>query len=84
MPRLDTKAAYRIFSNSHVDEKQILHGHFQSTKDRFSKSNDPILISHDTTTFSYQREKPELIGITHLLRNGNIYSKSKAHTQCGI
>lgn len=80
----NTKAAYRFFSNSHVNEKQILHGHFQSTQERFSKLDDPILILQDTTTFSYQREKPELIGITHVLRNGNLYSKSKAHTQCGI
>ena len=80
----NTKAAYRFFSNNRVNEKQILHGHFQSTQKRFSKSDDPILIIQDTTTFSYQRDKPELIGITHLLRNGNMYAKSETHTQCGI
>lgn len=80
----NTKAAYRFLSNDRVNEKEILYGHFQSTKERFSKSKSPVLVLQDTTTFSYQRDKPELIGITHLLNHGNLYAKSKYHTQCGI
>lgn len=80
----NTKAAYRFFSNADISEKEILQGHFQSTQERFSKSKDPILVLQDTTTFSYQRDKPELIGITHLLHHGNLFAKSQEHTQCGI
>ena len=31
----NTKAAYRFFSNDRVTEKEILSGHFQSTRERF-------------------------------------------------
>lgn len=58
----NTKAAYRFFSNERVSEKEILDGHFQATSTRFSAIQGPILILHDTTEFSYQRDKPDLIG----------------------
>jgi len=80
----NTKAAYRFLSNDRVNEKEILYGHFQSTQERFSKSKSPVLVLQDTTTFSYQRDKPELVGITHLLKQGNLFAKPKYHTQCGI
>ena len=60
----NTKAAYRFFSNDHVSEQAILGGHFQATSERFAKSDGPILVLQDTTTFSYQREHPERIGFT--------------------
>ena len=82
----NTKAAYRFFSNDRVNEKEILKGHFQSTRDRFADASGPILILQDTTEFSYKREKPSLIGSTHQLPKqvkANI-GKIKGHTMCGI
>lgn len=82
----NTKAAYRFLSNDRVNEKEILKGHFQSTKDRFVGASGPILILQDTTEFSYKREKPSLIGSTHQLPKqvkANI-GKVKGHTMCGI
>ena len=63
-----TKAAYRFFSNPRVDESIILAGHFAATKARMAAAKGPILILHDTTEFSFQRESPEAIGQTRLLR----------------
>ena len=82
----NTKAAYRFFSNDRVNEKEILRGHFQSTRDRFAEAAGPILILQDTTEFSYKREQPHLIGATHQLPQqvkANI-GKVKGHTMCGI
>ena len=59
-----TKAAYRFFSNPRVDESLILAGHFAATKARMTAEKGPILILHDTTEFSFKREKPEAIGKT--------------------
>jgi len=58
----NTKAAYRFLSNERVSEDDILAGHFQSTRDRFRATDGLALILHDTTEFSFQRERPELIG----------------------
>ena len=81
----NTKAAYRFFSNDRVNEKEILNGHFQSTRDRFAKTSDTVLVLQDTTEFSYERDKPETIGATHIIPNGlDIYGKLKRHTKCGI
>jgi hypothetical protein len=80
-----TKAAYRFLSNDRVSEQDILSGHFQASADRFKATQGPILILQDTTTFSYQRERPELIGYT-----GKTSIQRAKHglltplTQCGI
>jgi len=58
-----TKAAYRFFSNDRVSEAEILSGHFQATRDRFQATAGPVLVLHDTTEFSFQREKKHAIGI---------------------
>ena len=42
----------------------ILEGHFQATHDRFAAGEDTVLVLHDTTEFSFQRESPDRIGIT--------------------
>src|SRR6266498_5750337 len=56
----NTKAAYRFFSNDRVSEADILAGHFQSTRDRAAVAAEGlVLVLHDTTEFSYQREKSE-------------------------
>ena len=58
-----TKAAYRFFSNGRVNEQQILAGHFQSTQARLPAGDSPILVLHDTTELSYQREDAAAIGV---------------------
>ena len=77
-----TKAAYRFFDNPRVDESIILAGHFAATKSRMAAAKGPILILHDTTEFSFQRERPEKIGKTRLLPSGRI--GSKPITKCGL
>ncbi|BBC03911.1 IS4 family transposase [Bradyrhizobium elkanii] len=71
----NTKAAYRFFSNERVDEADILGGHFEATHGRATTTEGPILVLHDTTEFSFKREKPDLIGFT---------GKTAGRTQCGI
>lgn len=62
-----TKAAYRFFSNPRVNESIILAGHFAATKARIASCKGPILVLHDTTEFSFQRDKPDSIGKTTVL-----------------
>lgn len=71
----NTKAAYRFFSNERVNEADILCGHFDATRGRVTATKGPILVLHDTTEFSFRREKPDLIGFT---------GKTAGRTQCGI
>jgi Transposase DNA-binding/Transposase Tn5 dimerisation domain len=81
----NTKAAYRFFSNDRVNEADILAGHFQATKERFAATQGPILVLHDTTEFSFQRENPEKIGIitvTHGRKDKD--RRPKPRTVCGI
>ena len=81
----NAKAAYRFFSNERVNEADILAGHLQSTRDRTAASDGPILVLHDTTEFSYQREKPEAIGITKAINSGRDKAgRLRSHTVCGI
>ncbi len=42
----NTKAAYRFFSNDRVSEEDILGGHLQSTRDRFTAAGGTILVLH--------------------------------------
>ncbi|MBB2739531.1 hypothetical protein M2232_008512 [Bradyrhizobium japonicum] len=81
----NTKAAYRFFSNDRVSEADILAGHFRSTRDRAAATEDLVLVLHDTTEFSYQREKSEAIGITKSINNGRDKAgRLRSHTVCGI
>jgi hypothetical protein len=78
----NTKAAYRFFGNDRIEEANILAGHFASTRDRFAATRGfPILVLHDTTEFSFTREKVGSIGILKKLTVG--YA-GKYHTTCGI
>lgn len=80
-----TKAAYRFLDNDHIHEGVILEGHFQSTRDRFQATTGPVLVLHDTTNFSFQRENPKPIGITYQVFNGkDKQGLPKSHTMCGI
>lgn len=81
----NTKAAYRFFSNPKVSEQDILRGHFEATRSRFTASQGHVLILQDTTEFSYKRERPELIGSTHKVATRKDDSgRSSMHTVCGI
>jgi len=81
----NTKAAYRFFSNERVSETDILAGHFRSTHDRVAAAEGPVLVLHDTTEFTYRREKPEAIGITKSINSGRDKAgRLRSHTVCGI
>jgi hypothetical protein len=81
----NTKAAYRFFSNERVNEADILAGHFQATKDRFTPTQGPILVWHDTTEFSFRRESPDKIGITYKVPGvRDKEGRLRLHTVCGI
>jgi hypothetical protein len=80
-----TKAAYRFFSNDRVSETEILSGHFQSTRDRFHATPGTMLVLHDTTEFSFQRESTRSIGKTGLSCSGTGKDgRPRLHTVCGI
>jgi hypothetical protein len=81
----NTKAAYRFMDNDRVSEQDILSGHFQATTQRFSTTDGPILVLQDTTTFSYEREHPELIGYTGTaITSAQRRGREKPSSQCGI
>ena len=83
----NTKAAYRFFSNERVDEDAILSGHFQATRDRAAKVGGRVLVLHDTTEFTYKRDKPHLVGVTGLVPTHKAKDKDKRrnlYTVCGI
>jgi hypothetical protein len=81
----NTKAAYRFFSNERVGEAEILAGHFQATRDRFAATEGPILVLQDTTEFTFQRERPDGIGITYSINSGKDKAgRSRMHTVCGL
>lgn len=77
-----TKAAYRFFSNPRVDENIILAGHFAATATRLAAAKGPILVLHDTTEFSFQRERPESIGKIRKLPSCRL--RQKPITKCGL
>ena len=77
-----TKAAYRFFSNPRVDESIILAGHFAATAARLAAAKEPILVLHDTTEFSFQRERPESIGKIRKLPSCRL--RQKPITKCGL
>ena len=81
-----TKAAYRFFSNGRVNEKEILSGHFQATKERFTEAKGNILVLHDTTEFTYKRDDPRQVGlISKLPKNKkNLFGKLLRITTKGI
>jgi hypothetical protein len=81
----NTKAAYRFFSNDRVSEEEILAGHFQSTRSGFAATSGPILVLQDTTELTYQRERPEQIGITYRINSGKDKAdRFRMHTVCGL
>jgi hypothetical protein len=80
-----TKAAYRFFSNDRVSEADILSGHFQATRARLQATQGQVFVLHDTTEFSFRREKHEAIGITrHTCSGVGETGRPRLHTMCGI
>jgi hypothetical protein len=65
-----TKAAYRFFTNQRVSEKPILAGHLAATRSRVAAADSVILILHDTTEFTFQRQRSEAIGVTYSVNSG--------------
>ena len=80
----NTKAAYRFFSNGRVSEADILSGHFASTRERLAGTNGLILMLHDTTEFTFKRDRTELIGITKTVNKKGEGGWLTPHTICGI
>ncbi len=80
-----TKAAYRFFSNDRVSEDEILAGHFGATRERTTAARGTLLVLQDTTEFTYQRERPEAIGITYSVNSGKDKAgRLRTHTVCGL
>lgn len=81
-----TKAAYRFLDNDRVSESEVLGGHFAATRDRFAAIREPVLVLHDTTEFSFTREKTHAVGVTHRCPTGSKDGdgRRRLHTVCGI
>jgi hypothetical protein len=80
-----TKAAYRFFDNPRIDESAILSGHFAATRSRFAGTSGFVHVLHDTTEFSYQRARPELIGQTNETFVGrDKEGRPQKRTVCGL
>jgi len=79
----NTKAAYRFLSNERVDEHQILAGHFQATRARFSACAGIALVLHDTTELTFHRDDGREIGYLHRSTIRRV-SRPRHHQVCGI
>lgn len=81
----NTKGAYRFFSNDRVSEAQILAGHLRATRERFTATEDTILVLQDTTEFTFQRERSEAVGVTYRVNSGKDKAgRMRMHTVCGL
>lgn len=81
----NTKAAYRFLDNDRVSEAAILSGHFHATRDRAAATDGPILVMHDTTEFTYQREDIDAVGKTRInIAGGRPDGRPRYYTGCGI
>ena len=78
-----TKAAYRFLSNERVSEHEILAGHFQATRARFSTTSGLTLVLHDTTELSFHREDGRAIGYLSNSAIGTA-TRPRHHQVCGI
>ena len=82
----NTKAAYRFLSNARVSEADILAGHFDATRERIAAIDKaPVLVLHDTTEFSWQRESAQAVGVLGKTNSGrDAQGRVRHHTVCGI
>jgi hypothetical protein len=74
-----TKAAYRVFDNPRVGDAVILGGHFAATAGRFAAATGTVLVSHDTTEFSFTRNTPDGVGYLSY-----VTGRHGTHTACGV
>ena len=58
----NTKAAYRLFSNDRITDKEILSGHYEATSRRVNDTDGPVLILHDTTDVIFKRGDADAVG----------------------
>ena len=79
----NTKAAYCFLDNGRVSDAEILAGHFDSTRDRFSLTAGAILVLHDTTELTYHREDGREIGHLGTSQIGST-TRPLYHKVCGI
>jgi len=78
---VNTKAAYRFLSNEHVSEADILGGHFKATQERIAASGEsPVLILHDTTEFSWQRDSAQAVRVLGKTNSGRDVEGRIRHT----
>ena len=75
----NTKAAYRFFSNPRISEEEILNGHFASTQAGGRALNQPLLVLHDTTAFSYQSNGSAIGLISNLPRKRTVKEITSFH-----
>ena len=82
----NTKAAYRFLSNERVSEADILAGHLGATRERIAAIEaEPVLMLHDTTEFSWQRDSAQAIGVLGTTNSGrDAEGRVRHHTVCGI
>ena len=82
----NTKAAYRFLSNPRISEADILAGHFDATRQRIAATHEaPILMLHDTTEFSWQRDSAQAVGVLGKTNSGrDAEGRIRHHTVCGI
>lgn len=85
------KACYRFFSNSKVESSVIFQEHKNSTISRIIKSEEKILVAHDTTYIDYKtRKKNTTLDKVFRSQNGKdgslglILHNSFALTESGI
>jgi hypothetical protein len=79
----NTKAAYRFLDNDRVSDAEIMAGHFDSTRERFSATTGSILVLHDTTELTYHREDGREIGHLGTSQIGST-TRPLYHKVCGI
>lgn len=60
----ETKAAYRLLSNDHLEPLEILSGHIQNTEER-AKAHPVVLCLQDTTELDFTRQ-PSIVGLGRL------------------
>ena len=82
----NTKAAYRFLSNERVSEADILAGHFGATRERIAAiRHGPVLMLHDTTEFSWQRDSAQALGVLGKTPTGrDAEGRVRHHTIRGI
>lgn len=80
----NTKAAYRFLSNERVSEAEILAGHFHPIRERFAATRGWMLVAHDTTELSFNRESMQAVGMlgTSFLGRDDA-GRARHHTVCG-